>query len=168
MCLNIVRNIKKENKRRFLERELLRRIDLIFTLGEDKDNFEILDTRMMTPELIEDFNLALDPNSNSIRSVIPASERPRVRVGPDNFELRYSYNLRAGIEGPKLLDTSRDFCINLIEANKLYTRQEIARMNNGFGLPVFQYAGGFYKNPTTGETTPFCRHSWYENIVIKK
>lgn len=167
MCLKVIKNIKKEMKRQLLEKELLRRVDLITTLGEDINNFTILDKQIMTAELIDEF-LALNPNSKSITSIIPASDKPRIRVGPENYEIRYNYDLRTGIDGPKLLDTSRDFCINLIKANKLYTRDEINRMENGFGLPVFQFAGGYYRNPDTGETTPFCRHAFYQNIVIRK
>lgn len=167
MCLKVIKNIKKEMRRQLLEKELLRRVDLITTLGEDINNFTILDREIMTPELINEF-LALSPNSKSITSIIPASDKPRIRVGPENYEIRYNYDLRTGIDGPKLLDTSRDFCVNLIKANKLYTRDEINRMENGFGLPVFQFAGGYYRNPNTDETTPYCRHSWYQNIVIRK
>lgn len=167
MCLKVIKNIKKEMKRQLLEKELLRRVDLITILGEDINNFTILDKQIMTPELIDDF-LALSPNSKSITSIIPGGDKPRIRVGPENYEIRYNYDLRTGIDGPKLLDTSRDFCVNLIKANKLYTRDEINRMENGFGLPVFQFAGGYYRNPDTGETTPFCRHAFYQNIVIRK
>lgn len=166
MCFSIIRNIKKEQKRALLEKELLRRIDLIRILGEPKSAFTIIDSRDMSFELVNEF-LALDPKSSSISSIIPRGDKPRIRIGPENYEIRYSYGLRSGISGPELLETSRDFCIHLIEAGKLYTKAEINRMDNGFGLSVFQYAGGFYHNPDTGETTPYCRHTWKENIVIK-
>jgi hypothetical protein len=41
-------------------------------------------------------------------------------------------------------------------------------MSNGFGLSVFEYAGGYYTNPETGETTPYCRHGWFMLFVERK
>jgi len=162
---NIKRNLKKEEKQIQLERQ----IKLVNELGVDASLYRVVDRREMTPDLIKSFNLALDPNSSNIKSVIPSSEKIRVRVGPSNYELRYSYDLRTGVDGPKILPDgrTRDFCVHLIDANKLYTRDEINRMNNGFGLNVFEFSGGWWTQPD-GSVSPKCRHSFYENIVIRK
>lgn len=173
MCIENINKVKKSINKEESLIKLERQIKLINELGEDASKFHIIDRREMTPELIEQFNLALDPNSSSIKSVIPSGEKIRIRVGPSaqaGYDVRYNYDLRTGISGPKILPNgrTRDFCVHLIDANKLYTVAEINRMSNGFDLPVFRFAGGYYTNPDTGETTPYCRHSWYENLVIKK
>ena len=122
MCDNL-KNIKRSIKKEFLQKELLRRVELVNTLGVSADEYHIIDRRPMTFELIKDLKLALEPNSPSIKSVIPSSEKIRIRVGrnnlPLNYEIRYSYDIRDGISGPKLLGTSRDFCVHLIDANQI-------------------------------------------------
>jgi hypothetical protein len=78
----------------------------------------------------------------------------------------YRYALRS--DAPPLKTRSRDFCIRLMAQRKLYERDEINTLNNGMGLDVFQYRGGYYNNPRTGRTTPWCRHIWQQTIVRRK
>lgn len=33
---------------------------------------------------------------------------------------------------------------------------------------VWKYRGGYYTNPDTGVTTPYCRHEWVQQIAIKR
>jgi len=169
MCIGKLNDIKKAADREKKQIALARQIELIRTLGEDASKFDIIDRREMSPELIQQFHMALDPTSDSIRSVIPSSEKVRVRVGPSQYEIRYNYDLRQGVDGPKILPDgrTRDFCEHLIDADKLYTRQEIDRMNNGFPLSVFEFAGGYWTQPD-GSVSPKCRHSWFQNIVVRK
>jgi hypothetical protein len=169
MCISNLANIKKSIEKDNKEIELSRRLELINGLGEPLSKYDIVDRREMSPELVNEFRMALDPKSDSIRSVIPSSEKPRIRVGPSQYEIRYNYDLRMDVNGPKILPDgrTRDFCVHLIDASKLYTREEIDRMNNGFGLDVFEFSGGYWTQPD-GSVSPKCRHSWYQNIVIRK
>ena len=79
----------------------------------------------------------------------------------------YQYVLRG--DAPKLITESRDFCRDLMSqsVNKSWTRQDINNLNNQVTeLPdVFSARGGFYNNPDTGVTTPFCRHVWQQRLV---
>lgn len=170
MCLDKINIIKKQLKKDKAEELHLRQLNLIMELGENADNYFIIDRREMTQDLIYNFYLALDPNSPSIKSIIPSSEKIRVRVGPTTgYEIRWSYDLRSGVDGPKVLPDgrTRDFCTNLLRANKLYTIEEIRKMDNGFGLSVFDYGGGFWTQPD-GSVSPRCRHAWYQNIIQRK
>jgi hypothetical protein len=78
----------------------------------------------------------------------------------------YRYALRS--DAPPLKTRSRDFCIRLMAQRKLYERDEINTLNNGMGLDVFQYRGGWYNNPRTGRKTKWCRHIWQQTIVRRK
>lgn len=80
----------------------------------------------------------------------------------------YKYVLRG--DAPKLKTESRDFCKNLVDQSKTksWTRQDINALNNGQIPNVFASRGGFYNNPTTGATTPFCRHVWQQRLVRLK
>lgn len=81
--------------------------------------------------------------------------------------IMYEYDVKPGL-GDKLIDTSRDFCVKLIENDRYYTRQDIQTMSSIFGYDVFTYTGGYYYNPETQITTPSCRHLWRPVIVSSK
>lgn len=81
-----------------------------------------------------------------------------------NLEVRYSYEVKAGL-GAAIIDGTRDFCRELIDLDRLYTRAEIDRLSNEVDLDVWRYRGGWYTNPRTGVTTPACRHEWKQNVV---
>ncbi len=84
----------------------------------------------------------------------------------ENFEIRYSYELR--LDAPKLIGESRSFCRELMKMDRLYTRQEISEIGAAVDRDVFRYNGGWYHNPKTGQNTPFCRHNWVQHLVLKK
>lgn len=94
----------------------------------------------------------------------------KVEVKPpsDSIMVMYKYDKRPDVPGNTLIATSRGFCIKIINNNKLYTRSDIQTMSSIFGYDVFQFAGGFYHNPDTDETTPYCRHFWVEKKVKLK
>jgi DNA-binding Lrp family transcriptional regulator len=86
----------------------------------------------------------------------------------------YQYALSPYLKGqPAVLpdDRTRPFCEKLIGLNKLYTRNELSQISQrvyGDENSVWVRRGGFYRNPTSGETTPFCRHVWALVTVIEK
>jgi len=87
-----------------------------------------------------------------------------------SLQTKYRYWTR---QEPKLLDTSRDFCKKLINANKLYTREEIDTMQNqahtnGFNEDVWKYKGGWLTIKGTDIHVPQCRHYWQQVLVKKK
>ena len=84
----------------------------------------------------------------------------------DQFMVVYSYKERPGV--PKVLTKSRDFCLRLLSLNRLYTRDEINNISSRVEYSVWNYRGGWYTNPQTQVTTPYCRHIWVQQLVIKK
>jgi hypothetical protein len=81
------------------------------------------------------------------------------------FEVLYSYEVRSDV--PPAKSGSREFCQFLIDRDMLYTRAEIEDISNRVDRDVWRYRGGFYNNPRTGDTTPWCRHFWQLNLVRK-
>lgn len=77
----------------------------------------------------------------------------------------YSYETRRDV--PAVKTSSREYCIFMMEENKLYTREEIDQISSIVGRDVWQYRGGWYNNPETGVRTPYCRHEWQQHIVIR-
>lgn len=91
-------------------------------------------------------------------------------VNTVNLETKWRYTTNLS---PKLLDTSRQFCIDMINQNKLYTRAEIDLLQNeastaGFNDDVFMYKGGWMTIKGTNTHVPQCRHFWQSVIVKKK
>jgi hypothetical protein len=98
---------------------------------------------------------------------------------PDFSELyvKYKYALRYDIKGPDVLPDgrTRPFCKGMIEANRLYTREEInkigERLGAIYGIPnydAFTRRGGWYTIPKTEIHSPSCRHIWLQTLVKKK
>jgi hypothetical protein len=66
---------------------------------------------------------------------------------------------------------NREFCADMLELKKLYTRAEIEKLNNDmetYNTNVWKYKGGWYHNPSTGVNEPQCRHTWKQIIVKRK
>ncbi len=92
-----------------------------------------------------------------------AVEIPEVPIA--QVEVLYRYVEAPGI--PPAKSGSRTFCRNLIAANLLWSREDIQAMSNPSNKVsnVWARRGGFYTNPETGITTPYCRHIWQQEIV---
>ena len=84
----------------------------------------------------------------------------------DQFMVVYTYKERPGV--PKVLTKSRDFCLRLLSLNRLYTRDDINNISSRVDRNVWNYRGGWYTNPSTQVSTPYCRHIWVQQLVIKK
>jgi hypothetical protein len=82
------------------------------------------------------------------------------------FEVVYTYKERPGV--PPVKTKSREFCIRLLGLNRLYTREDINRISERVDRNVWTYRGGWYTNPDTQVSTPFCRHIWVQQLVIKR
>lgn len=76
----------------------------------------------------------------------------------------YNYGLRDGVPGPVILDTTRQDCKDWYDlygkGKKAIALEAIDKMKNEFGENAFDYSGGFWHNPETGETEVRCRHGW--------
>ncbi len=76
-------------------------------------------------------------------------------------------------DAPPVQTQSRPFCIRMmaLARTKRYTLQQLSLLTNDLGqsgIDIFTKRGGWYNNPRTGQTTPFCRHIWEMQIVKLK
>lgn len=83
----------------------------------------------------------------------------------EDLEVRYTYEKRGGVDGSDIISTTRDFCRELINLNRAYTRQEIDTISSIVGRDVWSLRGGWYHDPSTGRNLPFCRHIWRFNLT---
>ena len=118
----------------------------------------------------DELNEAIDKlNKAGIAKVSIVDDKIKVEKPNESsrkIEVMYSYNIRPNY-GQSLIETTRAFCRKLIENNRLYTRQEVQTMAAIFGYDVFQYGGGFYRNPETGTITSHCRH-YFKSVTVSR
>ena len=82
----------------------------------------------------------------------------------------YTYGEIPGI--PPAKSGSRKFCSQMMSSQRQYSIEEIQSLPTqhllDMGLPadVFQFRGGFYRNPDSQQTTPWCRHEWKVNVIV--
>ncbi len=86
----------------------------------------------------------------------------------DQYEIRYSYELRPGVKGPEVLPTTRNFCRELVAMDKLYTREDINQISASVDRDVWKYKGGWWRPKGEETAKPFCRHYWKQNLVLKR
>lgn len=84
----------------------------------------------------------------------------------ERFEVRYGYRTRLDV--PPAKTGSRQFCERLMDLNRLYTRDEINTISMRVDRDVWKYRGGWYTNPDTQASTPWCRHEWIQQLVLKR
>jgi hypothetical protein len=126
-------------------------------MGEDGSKYKVLSSRRvdsMSEAFAAETELTKDVTLKFVKVVV-----------------RYTYEELEGI--PSAKSGSRPFCSQLRSNSKMYSLEEISSLStahlNDMGLPddVFTYRGGFYRNPDSGQTTPFCRHYWKANVVVQ-
>lgn len=82
-------------------------------------------------------------------------------VPPTQIFIKYSY------EGPQDAK-NRPFCAKMMQLRRLYSRAEIEKISARLGYSVFDRRGGFWTRKGTHDTTPYCRHNWKSNLIVKK
>lgn len=112
---------------------------------------------------LKNMNLIVDGSTSSLGNNVLKG----LDIDIADMEVRYSYEVKSGLGAPKI-DTTRPFCETLIDANRMYTRFELDTISNNIGRDVWRYRGGYYHNPKTNVTTPWCRHEWVQHLVIKQ
>lgn len=81
--------------------------------------------------------------------------------------VKYSYEVIPGL-GKPIIDTTRDFCRELIGLDLLYSREDIEMISAEVGYNVFEMRGGWMTKKGTDVHVPHCRHLFSQNIVTKK
>jgi hypothetical protein len=111
--------------------------------------------------LMKDGNEWLITDSGA--DVLPPTDLPITSIS-----VKYRYAKDPTLPGPVLLPTSREFCREIIGMDKLYDRKEIEKISNRMDYSVFLFRGGWYHNPQTNDTTPYCRHIWEQVVVTER
>lgn len=115
--------------------------------------------------LISGLTGTVTPTPTEIKD-IAKEENPKVKK--TQILTKYYYEVKP--DAPALKTSSRKFCKEMMKLSKdkdgftfeQIDKVKLAGLSNGFDevSNIWDYRGGFYTNPNTGETDPFCRHYW--------
>ena len=115
-------------------------------------------------------NNLIDKNANAFDPTDKAYNKETAPLEISTVYTVYKYEVKK--DAPALKgESSRPFCSNLMKLSsngKEWTFEAIDKMNNDMDLNVWDYRGGYYTNPNTGETEPYCRHIWKAITKIKR
>lgn len=77
---------------------------------------------------------------------------------PERVFYRYAPKPGAKFDGGGIIDgRSREFCVEMVRLDKVYTKEEIARISFQLRYSVFNYAGSYG-----------CRHRWEKVILTER
>lgn len=98
-------------------------------------------------------------------TVTPKGEALTVEIG--SVKVVYTYEERPNAPALSPGGQSREFCKELLNLNRVYTREEIDQISKAVKRDVWNYRGGWYHDPTTDKNQPSCRHYWLQNLIIE-
>ena len=86
------------------------------------------------------------------------------------LELRWKYTLDPDALPLQPGGKSREFCVKMTDAARLYSRQEIETLTARLGYDVWTRRGGWYTVPESDPPlhVPHCRHYWKQQVVRRK
>jgi len=79
--------------------------------------------------------------------------------------VRYKYAVAPGISGGMIIPGSRDFCRQIAQSNRVYSRADIDAMSAQTGIDVWSRRGGWYHDPVRDVNVPQCRHIWQQQLL---
>lgn len=133
--------------------------DELIAMGEDEDLEEY---ELIAVAPVMDANDMQDVNNVSLAKTFASFWKWASEQDNDLFKVRYAY------APDRLSDNSREFCKKMINAGKVYRKEDIVSaedkvVNKGFGLrgadtySIWLYKGGVY-----------CQHFWERRIYLKR
>ena len=109
-------------------------------------------------------------SSQRVASITSQGERALEETTPleASFKIAYRYVLSGQASGAEIIDTTRDFCREMVNLSKskVWTLAEIQQIGIREGRNVWLRKGGFWTRAGSNITTPYCRHQW-EQVTIK-
>ena len=157
--------------------------DIVALLDKDPlmENKTIADTLRIKEDRVADLIKDLvDEEQISVKEKISGGDKKLIRVPKssairqankignefEDFKIMYSYEWRPGVKPNKR--NSREFCVKLLDANKMYSRAQIEQISKIVGWDVWNFRGGWWTRKGGDARTPFCRHIWQANVVKTK
>jgi len=123
----------------------------------------VVDTiaKLNDAKLIKGYNQGLEVTSKGLEEISQLQTE---------IVVRYKYAVAPGISGGLIIPGSRDFCRQIVQSNRVYSRADIDAMSAQTGIDVWSRRGGWYHDPVRDVNVPQCRHIWQQQLLrrIKK
>ena len=135
--------------------------EIIKTIGGNEGQVREAISKMVEQKIIAESNKGWSVDKEASKAVKKSD------VQTTDMFIAYSYELDPLAPPLSPGGESREFCKELIALNRFYERSDIELISAEVDRNVWLNRGGFYHNPQTGETTPYCRHIWMSHVVSK-
>ena len=146
-----------------LEDPLISVVDMSDSLRRSVDDVQRVLTRLeAVRQIVVTQDITEDGEPVTKRALTEEGENT-VEEDMETAEITIKYKYTGPIDS-----RNRPFCSRLLSQDKLFSRGEIERMSALALRSVWERRGGFYTNPVTNETTPYCRHVWTQQVVVKR
>lgn len=112
----------------------------------------------------------IETNANGYEATTKGIEKVTNPIDEYVTEIKTIYKYKTKPDAPALLTQSREYCKELLSESqtKFWEFEDIDSMSNEFGMNAWDFRGGYYTNPNTNETTPWCRHIWKAQTIKVK
>jgi hypothetical protein len=110
----------------------------------------------------------LDNTVEGFKPTQKALDKKTEPIVSDEIYTVYKYAVNPDKPSLKAGGSSRPYCKKMMELSKTksWTFEKLDNMENDLGTNVWDYRGGYYTNPITGEIDPDCRHMF--NAITKR
>jgi hypothetical protein len=166
-----------------LSAESNKELDKFIELGQKEEDlleeFDLIDEMSVDYELEDELDQKIDELNNEIKLAQVGKAKPYKESEQDGkskkegkeditYLVRYMYTESAQGANPLKTNLSREFCVKMMRANKVYRKEDIIAMENVAVNPDF--AG---KNKTTYSIWLYkggarCKHYWTRKIYARK
>jgi len=112
----------------------------------------------------------LDDTIGGFKPTQKALDKPTEPIVSREIYTVYKYEVN---EDKPYAAKSRTFCTKLMSLGNEYTFEEIDTISlsgvgkNVGGTNIWDYRGGYYNNPSTGQIDPDCRHLWMAETRVR-
>lgn len=112
----------------------------------------------------------IETNASGYEATTKGIEKVTNPIDEYVTEIKTIYKYKTKPDAPALLTQSREYCKELLSESqtKFWEFEDIDSMSNEFGMNAWDFRGGYYTNPNTNETTPWCRHIWKAQTIKVK
>lgn len=143
------------------------------SMGEDHQSFMMkgyyiksVEPVDISPNFIKEKFAATNINARPIKDVLDDKSVMDYEDPSGKYKVRFRYAVRPG--RPAIINTTRQFCKDMINANKTYRLEDINKVVNGFQ----QYGQSSWGNSFFRFGGPNCNHVWvkivYQQMFDKK
>ncbi len=132
-------------------------IDELATLTQsDFTKVEESISRLVKNGFLEDTSIGFKPTQKAL-------DKPTEPIVSDEIYTVYKYDVNPEKPSLKKGGSSRPYCQKMMSLSKTksWTFESLDNMENDLGTNVWDYKGGYYTNPDTGDVDPDCRHLFY-------